>query len=77
MLWQACVFLMGLRASAAGAAAVAPEGGALACPSALNPPPSSWLALVTLKPCHAWHGWGQGGVKSGGSDPRIGISREA
>jgi hypothetical protein len=47
-----------------------PGGGALACPSALNPT-SSWWAVVTIQPCQVRHGWGLGEVKSGGCDPRI------
>jgi hypothetical protein len=47
-----------------GAAAATPEVGALARPSAFHPT-FSWWALVTLKPCHAWHGRMLGGVKKG------------
>jgi hypothetical protein len=50
--------------------------GTLAGPSALTPT-SSWWALVTLQPCQAWHGWGLGGVNSGGFDPWISSCREA
>jgi hypothetical protein len=44
-------------APAGGAAAAAPERGALAWPSAPTSTSTRW-ALLTLWPCHAWHGRG-------------------
>jgi hypothetical protein len=44
-----------------GVVAASLEGGALVSPPALTPS-SSWWALVTILPCHAWIGRGLGGA---------------
>jgi hypothetical protein len=47
----------GMLAPCDGAAAAAPEGGALATPSTPISTSTRW-ALVTVWPCQAWHGRG-------------------
>jgi hypothetical protein len=46
-----------IEAPAGGAAAAAPERGALGGPSAPTSTSTRW-ALVTMQPCQAWHGRG-------------------
>jgi hypothetical protein len=49
---------LALTASAGGAAAAAPEGGAKSCMSAPTSTSTRW-AMVTLQPCLTWHSRGR------------------
>jgi hypothetical protein len=62
-------------APAGGAAVAAPERGALPGPSAPTSTSTRW-ALVTMQPCHAWHGWGLNEVPAA-AIRRISSCREA